>query len=123
MVLVGRPVKDEPSLARWCSLLVGALAAAYGALVELRQVGYRSTAATELTRTYKQATEMSAVLYGKLRERKEELLADDELEPMLNAISLVAAECARLSGEAAEQMDVDVRFDEITSRLQEDGLG
>ena len=116
-------MKDEPSLARWCSLLVGALAAAYGALVELRDVGYRSTAAKELTRTYKQATEMSAVLYGKLRERKEELLADDELEPMLEAISLVASECARLSGEAAEQLDVDVRFDAITDRLKEGGLG
>ena len=123
MVLVGRPMKDEPSVARWASLLVGALAAAYGALVELREVDYRSAEAVRLTDTYETAVKMCATLYGKLGERREELLADEEMEPVLEAIGLMASECARLSGEAAERLEIDAQFQAIADRLQEGGLG
>ena len=116
--------ETEPSVARWASLLLGALSAAYGALVELRDCGYAHTpAADNFVATFKTATNMAATIYGKLGENKEVLLNEPELEPILEAIVLVSGECGRLSAEAHEQAKIDARFQEIADRLKQGGLG
>ena len=112
-------METEPSVARWASLLLGALAAAYGALIELRDCGYAHTAeADQFVSTYLQATTMAAKVYQQLGEQREVLLADETLEPILQAISLVSGECARMSGEAKEQADFDAQFLDIAERLK-----
>ena len=114
--------EPEPSVARWCSLLLGALAAAFGALVELKDAGYRGGHAGRYINTFDQACQMANAAYGKLRERRDELLADGTLVPILEAISLVADENHRLATEAREQAAVDIKFTEITDRLRKGGL-
>ena len=117
-------MEAEPSVARWTSLLLGALAAAYGALVELRDCGYaHNTEADAFVETYRTATGMAATIFQELGQQKEVLLASPELEPILEAINLVASECARLSGEAAEQADFDAQFLDIAERLKQGGTG
>ena len=113
----------EPSLARWASLLLGALSAAYGALVELRDCGYAHTPeANGYVETYKTATQMAATIYQRLAVSKEEIVANPELEPLLEAISLVSGECARLSAEAHEQAYIDRQFLEIADQLKQEPL-
>ena len=117
-------METEPSVARWASLLLGAMAAAYGALIELQDCGYAHNAeADQFVETFKTATNMSATIFQHLGHQKEVLLATPELEPILEAINLVASECARLSGEAAEQADFDAQFLDIAERLKQGGTG
>ena len=113
--------ETEPSIARWASLLLGALAAAYGALIELRDCGYANTPeANGYVATYTTATTLAAKAYQQIGERREEALTDETLEPILQAISLVSEECARLTAEAQEQADIDQQFAEIAERLKRD---
>ena len=115
-------MEAEPSVARWASLLLGAMSAAYGALVELRDCGYAHTPeADKFFETYQQATHMAAQVYQQLTERREETLADPNLEPILEAIGLVAEECGRLTAEAKEQADYDQQFEDIAARLKQQG--
>ena len=112
----------EPSVTRWASLLLSALAAAYGAMVELRDCGYaHTTEGDKFVATYHQATQMAAEVFQQLNERREELLADPELEPILQAIALVSEECNRLTADAKEQADIDAQFVELVERLKESG--
>ena len=115
-------METEPSVARWASLLLGALAAAYGAIIELRDCGYAHTPeADRYVATYQTATALAAKAYQQLREQREEVIADKTLEPILQAITLVSEECARLSGEAKEQADYDIKFADITDHLKGNG--
>ena len=117
-------MEQEPSVARWASLLLGALAAAYGAVIELRDCGYAHTPEADgYVATYQTATALAAKAYQQLGEQREEVMADETLEPILQAIALVSEECARLSGEAKEQADIDQQFQEIADRLKQGGTG
>ena len=117
-------METEPSVARWASLLLGAIAAAYGAIIELRDCGYANTPEADgYVATYQTATTLAAQAYQQLGEHKEEALADKTLEPILQAIALISEECARLSGEAKEQADIDQQFHEIAQRLKQGGTG
>ena len=124
----------EPSFQRMASLLLGTVTAAYGALVELRDIGWthEGPEAAEYIDTYWKSVRMSDALFEVMgayirdqaqKPQNEQQLNMKELQPVLDAIGLMSAECARLSALAAEQADIDLQFQEIADRLKQGGLG
>ena len=115
-----RKREREPSVAVLTSLLLGSLVSACSALLELRDCGGVGSEAKQWNRRWEQATAVADRLFEMLEEpeRKQEALNSPSLLPLLDAIVLVAGECARLAKDALEQADYDARFVKIAERLK-----
>ena len=109
----------EPSVARWASLLLGALSVAYGALTDWRDCGYTHTEeATGYLTRFGDAIRAAEGVYQQLAESAEALAAAPEVEPILEAIALTSGEVARLCDDAVERTNIDLRFIEIINQLK-----
>ena len=115
----------DSSAAVYASLLLSVMSHAYGALIEMRDLGWALTqpACWRHLQTYKEAAAHAQRLFETLIERKEEMLADANLRPVTEAIGTISAECERLARLMKTQIEEDIKFEEIAERLKRAGVG
>lgn len=115
----------DPSAAVFASLLLGVMSHAYGALIEMRDLGWALTAPAcwRHLQTYKEAAAYAGRLFETLSERHEEMLADVDTLPIMEAIRNISAGCDHLARLMKTQVEEDAKFEEIAERLKQAGVG
>ena len=115
----------DPSAAVFASMLLSVTATAHSALIELRDMGgdTSSRECEQHLRTYEEAAAFTLRLVRSLEERQEEISADPEMPPILEAVRIVTDECVRLSRLIGRRARVDAQFEEIAERLKQGGVG